>query len=77
MPQAPPPLSLPLPLPQSSPDIRVHETSFKALPEYLNYVDSNFAGTHGNGVEVGNLATLVTRLEYVSGKGEVRGLHFS
>ena len=29
------------------------------------------AGTHGNGVEFGNLATLVTKLEFVNGKGEV------
>ena len=28
-------------------------------------------GTHGNGVEFGNLATLVTGLELVNGKGEV------
>ena len=29
-------------------------------------------GTHGNGMEFGNLATLVTGLEFVNGKGEVR-----
>ena len=28
-------------------------------------------GTHGNGMGFGNLATLVTGLEFVSGKGEV------
>jgi FAD/FMN-containing dehydrogenase len=28
-------------------------------------------GTHGNGLEFGSLATLVTRLEFVNGKGEL------
>ena len=28
-------------------------------------------GTHGNGLGFGNMATLVTRLEFVNGKGEV------
>ena len=28
-------------------------------------------GTHGNGLKFGSLATLVTRLEFVNGKGEV------
>ena len=32
-----------------------------------------FTGTHGNGLGFGNLATLVTRLEFVNGKGEVHG----
>ena len=30
-----------------------------------------FTGTHGNGLAYGNLATLVTRLQFVNGKGEV------
>jgi len=32
--------------------------------------------THGTGVAFGNLATMVTKLELVSGKGEVR-LYYS
>ena len=30
-----------------------------------------YAGTHGTGLTVGNLADLVTALKFVSGKGEV------
>ena len=29
-------------------------------------------GTHGSGVGVGNLATLVTRIQLVTGEGKVR-----
>ncbi len=33
-----------------------------------------FAGTHGTGITVGNIASMVTRLELVTGKGDILSL---
>ena len=38
-------------------------------------VHARLAGTHGNGIGFGNLAMLVTRLEFVNGMGEVKILY--
>ena len=36
------------------------------------WVQSLSTGTHGTGLQVGNMATFITKLKFVSGKGEVR-----
>lgn len=42
----------------------------------MSIIDNHYAATHGTGVKFGNLATLVTKLRFISGSGEVSTIMF-